>query len=592
MALDGLCVRAIVDELNEKILGGRINKIAQPEKEELIISIRGNEGNEKLLISANASLPFIYFTSTNKVSPAVAPGFCMLLRKHISSGRIVEISQPGMERVIKFTISHLNEMGDDAVKHLYVEIMGKHSNIIFTDENDMILDSIKHVSAQVSSVREVLPGRQYFIPAQEGKVNPFEVDEDFFINDILSKPLSIAKAIYTSIIGISPVIANEIVYRTSSSLYSNQNEVTSILDSDLPTDSLDLEQKQAIFAAFSSLFDDLKCQCYAPRIYYDGEKPVDFAPIELSLYSTFKIVSYDSISALLESYYAGRNLYTVIHQKSTDLRKIVSTHLDRNRKKLALQEKQMADTEKKDKYKVYGELLHTYGYEAKEGDKSITVINYYDNKELTIPLDPELTASENAKKYFEKYNKLKRTKEALDVQISATMHDIELLESVEVSLEIAQNEADLAEIRKELVEYGFIKKHAGKKQAKAEKSKPLHYVDENGFHIYVGKNNYQNDELTFKLATGNDWWFHSKKYPGSHVIVKCEGKELPDSTFEYAAGLAAYYSKAGKSEHVEIDYLQKKNVKKPAGAVAGFVVYYTNFSMVATADISHVTLIE
>ena len=294
----------------------------------------------------------------------------------------------------------------------------------------------------------------------------------------------------------------------------------------------------------------------------------------------------------VEAFYAQRNKHTVIHQKSTDLRKIVSIHLERDRKKYLLQKKQLADTEKKDKYRIYGEMLHTYGYAASPGDKSIEVTNYYTNEPFVIPLDPTLDAMENAKKYFDKYAKLKRTGEALSSYILETENEIKHLESIETSLSIAETEGDLAAIKEELQEYGFIKKHSGKKTNRISKSQPLHFVDDNGFHIYVGKNNYQNDQLTFKFATGNDWWFHVKQMTGSHVIVKSENKELPDSTYEYAAALAAYYSSGRDNEKVEIDYLQKKNVKKPNGSAPGFVVYYTNYSLVATPSLAHVTLVS
>ncbi len=581
MALDGISIHALVHEFNEKLLNGKINKISQPEREELLITINTAEGNKRLLISANASLPFMYITEENKPAPQTAPGFCMLLRKHIGAGRIIEISQMGLERAVRFKIQHLNEMGDITFKYLYVEIMGKHSNIIFCNEENMILDSIKHISSAVSSVREVLPGREYFIPAQEGKINPVECNEDYFKNKVLKRSESIYKAIMSSFIGISPTIANEICYRAH-------------LDSDVSCASLFDEHKDSLFNEFQKLMQDIINNNYSFNIIIDQstDKPVEYAPLSLSMYGDYSIRDYSSMSEVLVEFYAQRNAYTNIRQKSADLRKIISNHIERASKKLDLQLKQQKDTQKKDKYKLYGELLHTYGYEAKPNDKSITVINYYDNKELTIPLDPDISAADNAKKYFDKYAKLKRTAEALDTYIEQSKQELELLQSIEVALNIAENEADLKDIRKELSDHGFIKKHAGSKKEKSKKSKPLHFIDDNGFDIYVGKNNYQNDELTFKFATGNDWWFHTKKIHGSHVIVKSNGKELPDSTYEYAAELAAYYSSGRDSDKVEIDYLQKKNVKKPASAVAGFVVYYTNYSLIATPTLEHVKLIS
>ena len=581
MALDGISIHSLVHEFNENLLNGKINKISQPEREELLITINTSNGNKRLLISANASLPFMYITNDNKPAPATAPGFCMLLRKHIGAGRIIEISQMDMERAVRFKIQHLNEMGDITFKYLYVEIMGKHSNIIFCNEDNMILDAIKHVPSSVSSVREVLPGREYFIPAQEGKINPLNVSETYFKDTVLKRSESVFRAIMSSFIGISPTIANEICYRAG-------------IDSDASCASLFDEHKDKLFKEFSILMSDVLENKYNYNIVMDESKgePIEYAPVSLFMYQDKASKEYDNMSDVLVEFYAKRNQYTNIRQKSSDLRKIISNHIERAAKKLDLQSKQLKDTEKRDKYKIYGELLHTYGYEAKPKDKSITVTNYHNNEELTIPLDPDFSASENAKRYFDKYAKLKRTAEALDTYIQQSEQELELLKSIEAALNIAETETDLADIRRELSDHGFIKKHSGNKKEKSKKSKPLHFVDDNGFDIYVGKNNYQNDELTFKFATGNDWWFHTKKIHGSHVIVKTNGKELPDSSYEYAAELAAYYSSGRDTDKVEIDYLQKKNVKKPASAVAGFVVYYTNYSMVVTPTLEHVKLIS
>ena len=582
MAFDGITTNCIMQELNHLLAGQRISKIAQPEREELLFTFKAlNEGSNRLLISANASLPFLYMTKENKTSPLNAPNFCMLLRKYIGNGRISAISQPSMERVLCFTIEHLDEMGDPAVKYLYVEIMGKHSNIIFCDKDGQIIDSIKHVSGQMSSIREVLPGRPYFIPAQQDRFDPWQIAKEQFVEQILKKPCSVAKAIYTSLVGFSPIIASELAYRSG-------------LDADDSTAALTQADVERLYDVFRSLLQDLSDGNFSYGIYYDPVTgaPKEFAPIPLTIYSDMEYKTFSSISEVLEAFYAQRNKHTVIHQKSTDLRKIVSIHLERDRKKYLLQKKQLADTEKKDKYRIYGEMLHTYGYAASPGDKSIEVTNYYTNEPFVIPLDPTLDAMENAKKYFDKYAKLKRTGNALSSYILETENEIKHLESIETSLSIAETEGDLAAIKEELQEYGFIKKHSGKKTNRISKSQPLHFVDDNGFHIYVGKNNYQNDQLTFKFATGNDWWFHVKQMTGSHVIVKSENKELPDSTYEYAAALAAYYSSGRDNEKVEIDYLQKKNVKKPNGSAPGFVVYYTNYSLVATPSLAHVTLVS
>lgn len=507
-----------------------------------------------------------------------APSFCMVLRKHIGNGRITKISQPGLERIIQFEIEHLDELGDLCHKLLIVELMGKHSNIIFCKEDGTIIDSIKHVSAQVSSVREVLPGRAYFIPETAHKENPLTATEASFFETALKKPESISKAIYSTYTGISPAMANEICFRAG-------------LDGDFSTSSLKEEEKLRLYHNFDWLISDIKEANFSPNIVYNEKEPVDFSALCLKEYSDYRRVDFPSISQVLETYYADKNVYTRIRQKSPDLRRIVSTALDRNRKKFTLQQKQLKDTEKREKYRVYGELLNTYGYELKEGAKELSALNYYTNEMVKIPLDETLSPTENAKKYFDRYGKLKRTYEALTTLIQETEHEILHLESIASSLDIALAEDDLVQIKEELIEFGYIKKRRGDKKAKV-KSRPFHYISSDGFHMYVGKNNYQNDELTFKFATGNDWWFHAKGMPGSHVVVKTEGEELPDRTFEEAGKLAGYYSKGRDSEKVEIDYLQKKNVKKPNKSAPGFVVYYTNYSLTIHPDITGIKLLS
>lgn len=579
MALDGFVISNLVHELNEKLHGGRINKIAQPESDELLFTIKSSQGQFRLAVSASASLPFVYLTEQNKPSPLKAPNFCMVLRKHIANGRITRIYQPQMERIIHFEVEHLDEMGDLCTKTLIVELMGKHSNIIFCNQNGVIIDSIKRVSAMMSSVREVLPGREYCIPAtQEEKFNPLEVTESSFMDVVMKKPLPITKALYASLTGFSPLMASELCHRAS-------------IDGDMSTDSLNEDGKKHLYNHFTWLMEDVKNAVYEPNIVYNGKEPIDFSCFTLSQFEDYHAQTFDSVSVVLEQYYANKNQFTRIRQKSVDLRKIVNTALERNRKKYQLQQKQLKDTEKREKYKIYGELIHTYGYGIEEGAKKLEALNYYTNEMVTIPLDETLSAMDNAKKYFEKYNKQKRTFEALTTLIEETKAEIDHLESISASMDIAQTEDDLVQIKEELIEFGYIKRKKTDKQAKV-KSKPFHYRSSDGHDIFVGKNNYQNDELTFKVATGNDWWFHAKGMPGSHVIVKANNEELPDRTFEEAGMLAAYYSNGRDTEKVEIDYLQKKNIKKPNGAAPGFVVYYTNYSLTIAPDISGIELVE
>lgn len=573
MAFDGITIANLVYDMNQQLINGRISKIAQPEPDELLLTLKGNHGQVRLLLSASASLPLVYFSQENKPSPMTAPNFCMFLRKYIANGRIIAITQPSFERIIQFEIEHLNELGDPCKKLLIIELMGKHSNIIFTDMDGLILESIKHVSGSTSSVREVLPGRTYFIPNIQHKENPLLADETTFIEAMMKQETSVQKAIYGAFTGISPIVASELCYQGN-------------IDEQLSCEELTLDQKSDLAKVFVAYFKQVKDGNFKAVLISKDEKPIEYASLPLTLYADYELEYPETISVTLHQFYDRKEQYTRIRQKSVDLRRIVTTALDRNRKKYELQLKQYADTEKKDKYKVYGELLHTYGYELSGGETKLEALNYYTNKQLEIPLDPQLNAPENAKKYFDKYNKLKRTALALDELLLSTNAEIEHLESVVNALEIAENEDDLMQIKEELILSGYVRRAAHVKKIKIT-SKPFHYITSDGFHLYVGKNNIQNDELTFKFANGGDWWFHAKGVPGSHVILKTQGQEITDATFEAAAALAAYYSKSRLSQKVEVDYLERKNVKKPASAKPGFVVYYTNFSMIVSPDNSH-----
>lgn len=572
MAFDGITVAALTKELKETICDGRIAKIAQPESDELLLTIKTKEGQRRLSISASASLPLIYLTNDNKPSPMTAPNFCMLLRKHIGNGRIVDVSQPGLERIIQLRIEHLDELGDLRQKTLVVEIMGKHSNIIFCDEKDQIIDSIKHVPAQMSSVREVLPGRPYFIPDTMEKQDPLTAADEDFSRALRGKPMRISKAVYTSFTGISPVVAEEICYLAG-------------IDSQMTASDLTDDMLTHLYRQFQYYMEDVRNGAFNPVIYFDGNTPKEFSALPLTHFQNLEKKEYGSISEVLSTYYATRNALVRIRQKSADLRHIVQTALERNRKKYELQSRQLKDTENRDLYKVYGELINAYGYQLPEGSKELTALNYYTGEEITIPLDPVKTPQENAQKYFARYNKQKRTYEALTELISETGDEIRYLESVESALDIALYEEDLTQIKEELSQAGYIRRRQQKKKAKIL-SRPLHYVSSDGYHMYVGKNNLQNEELTFHFASGNDWWFHAKGVPGSHVILKSGGDEVPDRTFEEAGRLAAYYSKNRGNEKAEIDYIEKKHVKKVNGGRPGFVIYHTNYSLVIDSDIS------
>lgn len=572
MAFDGIVISNLSYELHSNLVGGRISKISMPEENELIFTIKNNAKTYRLFISASASLPLIYLTDINKPAPKVAPAFLMLLRKYIGSAKITNIFQMGLERILCFELEHLNELGDLSRKKMYVEIMGKHSNIIFTDENNKIIDSIKRISANMSSLREVLPGREYFLPKELQKKELLNIELKEFTEVLKSKEYPLSKSIYMNFAGISPLIAEEIIIRAS---LSSQSSCVSLSE---------LEYTH-LFHTIENLLEDINTHNFNPNIIYKGEEALEFSSIKLFSYKneSYNEVDYTSVSKMLYDYYYAREVFLLNRQKSFDLRKIVNTALERASKKYDLQEKQLQDADKKDIYRVYGDLLNTYGYSLKGGESSFTAENFYDdNKEITIPLDKNKSAKENAKKYYDKYAKLRRTTKALSEEILKTKSDIEHLQSIQTALEVSSDDESLSQIRQELVDFGYIKKHSSSKKQKIT-SHPYHYISSDGYDIYVGKNNYQNEELTFKVATGNDWWFHAKGIPGSHVILKSNNEEeLPDRVYEEAASLAAFYSKAKDADKVEVDYIQKKNIKKVAGAAPGFVIYHSNWSMVVT----------
>ena len=572
MAFDGIVISNLTYELNTNLVGGRISKISMPEDNELIFTIKNNAKTYRLLVSASASLPLVYLTDVNKPAPKVAPAFLMLLRKYIGTAKINNIFQMGLERILCFELEHLNELGDLSHKRMYIEIMGKHSNIIFTDENNKIIDSIKRISANMSSLREVLPGREYFLPEELKKKDLLNTGLEEFIEILKSKEYPLVKSVYMNFAGISPLIAEEIILRAS-------------LLSQAPSTSLSELEYTHLFHTIQNLLEDINAHNFTPNIIYKGEEAIEFSSINLYSYEgkEYKRESFDSVSKMLYDFYSSRETFVLNRQKSSDLRRIVNTALERASKKYDLQEKQLQDADKKDIYRVYGDLLNTYGYSLKGGESSFTTENFYDNnKEITIPLDKNKSAKENAKKYYDKYAKLSRTTKALSEEILKTKNDIEHLQSIQTALEVSSDDESLSQIRQELVDFGYIKKHSSAKKQKIA-SHPYHYISSDGYDIYVGKNNYQNEELTFKVATGNDWWFHAKGIPGSHVILKSNNEEeLPDRAYEEAAALAAFYSKAKDADKVEVDYIQKKNIKKVAGAAPGFVIYHSNWSMVAT----------
>ncbi len=567
MAFDGITVSAIKAEIEDKILGGRIDKVYQPEKDEIILGIRSMGQAYKLLLTSNASNPKFHFTQTNPSNPMTPPLFCMVMRKHLQSGKIIKIEQPDFDRILNIYVESLNELGDYSVKKLVLEIMGRHSNIILTDENNTILDCIKHIGHDTSSVREVLPGREYTLPPSQGKINTLELDNNDF-NEVLENNPSfeIQSVIYKNYTGISPIAASEICYR------ANVNGST-------PVEALTDIQKEIVFNKFAELVEDIKANRFYPEsITNEKGKTIDFSPIEMTQFNGLEIKKYTSISELIESFYANRDFAYRIGQKTQDLRKLITQNIERCIRKKDIQMQTLRSIKNRDELRLKGELLTANIYSIKKGMTTVELPNYYsENQELVaIELDSNKTPSENAQKYYKAYNKAKRTFEALRDQIKSNDEELAYLESVLTSVNNCTDEQDVKEIRRELREEGYVKKVKNQKDKSKKHSVPLHFISQDGFDIYVGKNNIQNDELTLKFARPRDIWMHTKNIPGSHVIIVANGQTIPDTTLNEGAMLSAFYSKAKNSSKVPVDYTEKKNVKKPNGSKPGFVIYETN----------------
>lgn len=562
MALDALAVKALAKEL-QVLIGTRIEKIHQPEKDEIVLHIRGLEGSYKLIVSASAAHPRVHFSEQTKKNPITAPMFCMLMRKHIQSGKIVSISQEGFERIIYIDVESYDELGDLTKKRLVIEIMGRHSNIILINNENKIIDSIKHIDLSISSVRQILPGFIYEIPPKQDKIpltdeNILDID----LSENIPSGTRADKAVLDKISGISPLTAREIVFSalgTTAKCIGELNEG---------------EKVQILINAKKIAEKNEFSPCMITDL--STGKIVDFSSIDITQYGSSAKVSYsDSMNTLLHDFYSSRDSADRMKQKSADLVKLLTNHSERAKKKLALYQNILKDSESKEENRIKGDLLTANLYKIKQGDLSVIVSDFYkeDAPEISISLLPTLTPSQNAQRYYKLYNKAKNAEAEMASLIDSASKDIDYLESTLSAVNNAENEDDIAVIRAELSEQGYLKRTELKKKQKI-KSEPLHFVSKDGFDIYVGKNNTQNDYLTLKFANTSDIWFHTKNIHGSHAIIKLGiDKDVPKSTIIEAASLAAYYSKARNSSQVPVDYTTVKNVKKPSGAKPGMVIY-------------------
>ncbi|QAT40033.1 NFACT RNA binding domain-containing protein [Clostridium sp. JN-9] len=562
MPLDGVYIYNIVRELKTLLINGRVEKVNQPEKDEIVLTIKNQRTNYRLLISASSVYPKIHITNNIKKNPLTAPMFCMVLRKYLNTAKVVDIRQLDCDRVIFIDFENTDELGFNSIYTLAVEIMGRHSNISLVRSRDsIIMESIKHVTPEISSVRSLYTGIKYELPPASQKLSPLNYTYEQLDKYVLENSIKFESNFFSKVFtGVSTPFSKELVFEIKKAPIDFQYN--------------DLDK---ISQFVGKVFLHMKNGISSFYLYYEGDKVKDFYcfPLESIKYSSIK--KYGSPSKLIEDFYFERDKADRLKNKSSDLQKLLHVNIERCEKKLQILNKTLDDCSHKDKYKLYGELLTANIYSLKSEMDSAQVQNYYsDNYELiTIPLEKGKSPSHNIQKYYKKYNKMKKSEEAAAIQIQLTEDELNYLQSVLTNVKNADDYDSIDEIKRELIETGYIKFKKNSNIKKKSSSKPYHFVSSDGTDIYVGKNNFQNDYLTLKFASNKDLWFHTKKIPGSHVIVKNMGTITPE-TINEAAQLAAYYSKAKDSSKVPVDYTEVKNVHKPNGAKPGMVIYYTN----------------
>jgi predicted ribosome quality control (RQC) complex YloA/Tae2 family protein len=559
MSFDGIVTRAVTHELQDELTSCRIAKIYQPSETEIVITVRAKGKNQNLLLSVHPSYARLHITTDSFTNPKTPPMFCMVLRKYLIGGFIEKFEQIEMERIIKIHISNRNELGDITNKTLVMEIMGKHSNLILLDEQkQVILDSIKHIPPHMNRVRSILPGQPYIMPPGQGKTNPLTIKKEQFIQKLDFNSGNIEKQIVHQLMGFSPLIAKELVYRAY------------------------LGSPEKYMEAFAAIQQNILEHNYQPAIYR-GDKEY-FYVLPLTSLKVSEMETFPSISELLTNFYSGKAERDRVKQQAKDIHRVLINEKAKIERKIKKHEHTLKDAEKADEYKKLGELLTAHMHLVKQGDKQVTVVDYYDPeaKELVIELDPNKSPSENAQNLFQKYHKLKNAKEYILIETEKSKEELLYLEQIIMQIESARLE-DLEEIREELQENGYLKKKAGLKKRKQNTTPQLDkYISSDGTIILVGRNNKQNDYLTNKLARKNHIWLHTKDIPGSHVVIQADNPS--EETLKEGAVLAAYFSKAHMSSSVPVDYTKIKHVKKISGGKLGFVTYEQQKTIFVTPD--------
>lgn len=560
MAFDGLFTYSITQSLRALLTKGRINRIYQPFKTELLMTIRAKGENHQLLLSANPSFARAHLTTEKYVHPQEPPMFCMLLRKHLEGSFIESIEQIEMERIIVMTVKGRDELGDESFKKLYIEIMGRHSNIVLVDANtDKIIDCIKHVTLAQSSVRTLYPGQTYELPPSQEKKNPLSLDRETFLQRIDFNSGKLDRQIVAHFAGISPLLANEIVHRAG------------------------LANKESLSQAFFDVIRQVRSHRYEPQMNSDGQKEV-FSFLTLTHLKGEK-KTFTSLHELLDRFYFGKAERDRVKQQGHDLERFLRNEWQKNLNKVKKLEQTLVDAEKAQQFQKLGELLTANLHLVKRGDKQVEVVDYYDENggTVAISLDPLKTPAENAQHYFRKYTKAKNSLAIVQEQIQLANEEIQYFEQLLQQMESAAPK-DIEEMREELIEEGYLRRRQKQQKKKSKESKPQIdlYLSSTGTEIVVGKNNKQNEYVTNRLARQDEIWLHTKDIPGSHVVIR--STEPDETTLLEAANLAAYFSKGRQSSSVPVDYTKIRYVKKPNGAKPGFVIYDNQTTLYVTPD--------
>lgn len=573
MPLDGMSLHALARELNGLLAGGRVEKALQPEKDEIHLIIRSQYQNYRLVMSASANHPRVLITAQSKANPLQAPMFCMLLRKRLSGASVLSITQPGMERILEMRLLAADELGVKDELILRAELMGRHSNILLTDSSGRILDCIKHITEEKSRVRETLPGLSYTYPPAQDKRNPLELDAAGFAS-LLEAPLdkAISKHLADSLAGLALPTARALALGV-------------LEDADMPLSRLSAPQRVQLAAHLAESFTKLDHAPLSPVLIQSGSgTPEDFAPFPLPLYPIAWQQPRDTLCAAMDEYYHLRDLAERMAQRTANMVHVVRQNLQRCQRKLAKQQESLNNAENMDQFRLYGELITVHQQQVKKGMTSITLENYYDPEGGTvcIPLDPARSAMENAQAYYTKYRKAQVASKLVHHQIEENEEEIRYLSDLELSLAQCGSEAEVQEIHEELVKAGYLRPGKVKGVKSLPPSKPLRFLSSEGYEIYVGRNNQQNDQLTLRTARKDDMWLHTQKIPGSHVIIRSRDGEISPQALSEAALLAAHFSKAASSSQVPVDFTRRAYVKKPAGAKPGFVVYTPHQTLYVT----------